>query len=53
MNGFTNTLLSPFYFEAIKDRLYAESVDSVKRRACQTVLAQVIFKRYIHGVVLV
>ena len=36
--SFCSSDLSAFYFEAIKDRLYADRFDSLSRRAAQTVL---------------
>ncbi|CEP09256.1 hypothetical protein [Parasitella parasitica] len=39
---FTNTTLSAFYFDTIKDRLYNESESSEARRMAQTVLYEVL-----------
>jgi isoleucyl-tRNA synthetase len=40
--GYCITDLSSFYLDVLKDRLYADAVDSVSRRSAQTVLAQVL-----------
>ena len=39
--NFTNITLSSLYFDITKDCLYADAIDSVKRRAVVTVLEQV------------
>lgn len=41
VQNFTNTTLSSFYFETIKDRLYYEDQNSESRRMAQTVLYEV------------
>ncbi|KAK4514212.1 uncharacterized protein ATC70_001800 [Mucor velutinosus] len=42
IQNFTNTTLSSFYFDTIKDRLYNESESSDSRRMAQTVLYEVL-----------
>lgn len=42
IQNFTNTTLSSFYFDTIKDRLYNEPESSETRRMAQTVLYQVL-----------
>ena len=42
IQNFTNTTLSSFYFDTIKDRLYNESESSESRRMAQTVLYEVL-----------
>ncbi|KAI8971969.1 tRNA synthetases class I-domain-containing protein [Mycotypha africana] len=42
IQNFTNTTLSSFYFDIIKDRLYNEKKDSASRRAAQTVLYEIL-----------
>lgn len=42
IQNFTNTTLSSFYFDTIKDRLYNESGSSESRRMAQTVLYEVL-----------
>lgn len=42
IQNFTNTTLSSFYFDIIKDRLYNESAASESRRMAQTVLYEVL-----------
>ncbi|RKP09434.1 isoleucyl-tRNA synthetase [Thamnocephalis sphaerospora] len=42
LGRFTSSQLSAFYFELIKDRLYADGQDSASRRAAQTVLFHVL-----------
>ncbi|CAG8494859.1 11034_t:CDS:10 [Ambispora leptoticha] len=42
LNNFTNANLSAFYFEIVKDRLYADHAGSLSRRAVQTVLYQIL-----------
>lgn len=37
-----NNQLSAFYFDVVKDRLYAESVQSTSRRSAQFVLSQIL-----------
>lgn len=41
IQNFTNTTLSSFYFDTIKDRLYNEPASSDSRRMAQTVLYEV------------
>ncbi len=41
INHYTNTALSSFYFDIIKDRLYADLKDGSSRRSAQTVLLNV------------
>lgn len=41
IQNFTNSTLSSFYFDTIKDRLYNESQSSESRRMAQTVLYEV------------
>jgi isoleucyl-tRNA synthetase len=36
--NFATVDLSAFYFEVVKDRLYADPTDSLRRRSTQTVL---------------
>ncbi|MEL6219118.1 MAG: isoleucine--tRNA ligase [Pseudomonadota bacterium] len=43
---FATTDLSAFYFDVRKDALYCDGVDSVRRRACRTVL-DVLFSRLV------
>ncbi|MEO0624423.1 MAG: isoleucine--tRNA ligase [Pseudomonadota bacterium] len=43
---FATTDLSAFYFDIRKDALYCDGVDSVRRRACRTVL-DVLFSRLV------
>lgn len=43
IQNFTNTTLSSFYFDTIKDRLYNEPESSESRRMAQTVLYEVSF----------
>jgi isoleucyl-tRNA synthetase len=40
LHGFCTTDLSAFYFDIRKDSLYCDSADSLRRRACRTVLDQ-------------
>jgi isoleucyl-tRNA synthetase len=40
LHGFCATDLSAFYFDIRKDSLYCDSADSLRRRACRTVLDQ-------------
>lgn len=42
LNNFCNVDLSSFYFDIVKDTLYTASKKSVKRRAVQTVLYEVL-----------
>lgn len=42
MNYFCGTTMSSFYLDIIKDRLYTEGTDSVKRRSAQTVLYMIL-----------
>ncbi|KAJ3369773.1 hypothetical protein GGF31_005078 [Allomyces arbusculus] len=42
INVFTNNVLSAVYFEALKDRLYADAPTSSSRRAAQSVLANIL-----------
>lgn len=42
VNKFCSNDMSAFYLDVIKDRLYAERRDSVKRRAAQTVMYKVL-----------
>ncbi|KAK9722931.1 isoleucine-tRNA ligase [Basidiobolus ranarum] len=42
LNNFTNTSLSAFYFDIVKDRLYADGVDSISRLNVQTVLSNIL-----------
>ncbi|KAI9355820.1 tRNA synthetases class I-domain-containing protein [Pilaira anomala] len=42
IQNFTNSTLSSFYFDTIKDRLYNESESSESRRMAQTVLYEVL-----------
>ncbi|CAG8624075.1 4995_t:CDS:10, partial [Ambispora gerdemannii] len=42
LNNFTNVNLSAFYFEIVKDRLYADHANGLSRRAVQTVLYQIL-----------
>lgn len=42
IQNFTNTTLSSFYFDTIKDRLYNEPAGSESRRMAQTVLYEVL-----------
>ncbi|KAG9298343.1 hypothetical protein G9A89_002831 [Geosiphon pyriformis] len=42
LNNFSNVGLSAFYFEIIKDCLYADHSDSLSRRAAQTVLYHIL-----------
>ncbi|ORX90165.1 isoleucyl-tRNA synthetase [Basidiobolus meristosporus CBS 931.73] len=42
LNNFTNTSLSAFYFDIVKDRLYADKADSVSRLNVQTVLSNIL-----------
>ncbi|KAI9487472.1 MAG: tRNA synthetases class I-domain-containing protein [Benjaminiella poitrasii] len=42
IQNFTNTTLSSFYFDTIKDRLYNEPVSSEHRRMAQTVLYEIL-----------
>ncbi len=42
VNRFCNNDMSAFYLDVVKDRLYAERKDSVKRRAAQTVMYEVL-----------
>lgn len=42
INHHTNTHLSAFYFDIIKDRLYADPIDSESRRAVQFVLSEIL-----------
>ena len=44
VNQYVNASFSSFYMESIKDRMYAEAVDSPKRRQSQVVLSE-IYKR--------
>lgn len=37
-----NNQLSAFYFDVVKDRLYAENVQSINRRSAQFVLSQIL-----------
>lgn len=46
INHHTSTHLSAFYFDIIKDRLYASAPDSVERRGAQFVLSE-IFRVYL------
>ena len=41
INNFTNTTLSAFYFDIIKDSLYADSIQSSRRKGVLEVLANV------------
>ncbi|CAJ0835235.1 15053_t:CDS:2, partial [Entrophospora sp. SA101] len=38
LNNFTNVTLSAFYFDIVKDRLYADHIKSLSRTSVQTVL---------------
>lgn len=40
--NFCNTTLSSFYFDIRKDRLYCDRPDSFERRACRTVMAELL-----------
>ena len=40
--GLCNTTLSSFYFDIRKDRLYCDRPDSFERRACRTVMAELL-----------
>ncbi|KAI9592577.1 tRNA synthetases class I-domain-containing protein [Syncephalis fuscata] len=42
LNRFTNAQLSAFYFESIKERLYADDKQSIRRRSAQTVILYII-----------
>ncbi|KAF7724289.1 hypothetical protein EC973_001190 [Apophysomyces ossiformis] len=42
INNFTTNVLSAFYFDVIKDRLYNETVSAPSRRMAQTVLYEVL-----------
>lgn len=42
MNYFCGTTMSAFYLDILKDRLYTEGASSVKRRAAQTVLYDIL-----------
>ncbi|KAI8970947.1 tRNA synthetases class I-domain-containing protein [Pilobolus umbonatus] len=42
IQNFTNTTLSSFYFDIIKDRLYNEPASSESRRMAQTVLYEIL-----------
>jgi len=42
LSPFMNTDLSAFYFDIRKDTLYCEAYSSVKRRACLTVIDQIL-----------
>ncbi|XP_010877417.2 isoleucine--tRNA ligase, mitochondrial [Esox lucius] len=42
LQGFITRDLSSFYFSIIKDRLYCDPENSLARRSCQTVLAEVL-----------
>ncbi|RIB05940.1 isoleucine--tRNA ligase [Gigaspora rosea] len=42
LNNFTNVSLSAFYFDIVKDRLYADHALSISRRSVQTVLYHVL-----------
>ncbi|KAJ7207110.1 tRNA synthetases class I-domain-containing protein [Mycena pura] len=42
LNNFVNITLSSFYFDISKDTLYANSLDSLKRRQVVTVLEQIL-----------
>ncbi|CAG8499014.1 1003_t:CDS:10 [Cetraspora pellucida] len=42
LNNFTNVSLSAFYFDIVKDRLYADHAISISRRSVQTVLYHVL-----------
>ncbi|KAJ2783822.1 isoleucine-tRNA ligase [Coemansia javaensis] len=42
VNNFTNVVLSAFYFDVSKDRLYAHGVDDVQRRSAQTALYHIL-----------
>lgn len=41
LHDFCNQELSAFYFDIRKDRLYCDRVDSMERRACRTVMAEI------------
>ncbi|CAG8689546.1 1836_t:CDS:2, partial [Acaulospora colombiana] len=41
LNNFSSVTLSAFYFDMVKDRLYADHVDSLSRRSVQSVLYHV------------
>lgn len=45
IQNFTNSTLSSFYFDTIKDRLYNEAESSESRRMAQTVLYEVTKKK--------
>ncbi|KAJ2722049.1 isoleucine-tRNA ligase [Coemansia sp. Benny D115] len=42
LNNFTTTLLSAFYFDISKDRLYANSTGDLERRSTQTALYHIL-----------
>lgn len=42
LNYFCGTSMSAFYLDIIKDRLYTSGTDSLKRRAAQTVLHEIL-----------
>ncbi|CAG8441470.1 17098_t:CDS:10 [Dentiscutata heterogama] len=42
LNNFTNVSLSAFYFDIVKDRLYADHALSISRRSVQTVLYHIL-----------
>ncbi len=42
LNYFCGTTMSSFYLDIIKDRIYTEGTDSVKRRSAQTVLYMIL-----------
>ncbi|RIA87776.1 Isoleucyl-tRNA synthetase [Glomus cerebriforme] len=42
LNNFTNVLLSAFYFDIVKDRLYADHIISQSRRSVLTVLYHIL-----------
>ncbi|RKP27445.1 tRNA synthetases class I-domain-containing protein [Syncephalis pseudoplumigaleata] len=42
LNRFTNAQLSAFYFESIKERLYADDQQSLARRSAQTTIYHII-----------
>jgi len=39
--SFATSFLSTFYLDIVKDRLYVEERDNIKRRAAQTVIYEV------------
>jgi isoleucyl-tRNA synthetase len=47
VNHFTNATLSSFYFDTLKDRLYADARHSISRRSAQDALATML-KDYLH-----